>query len=100
MAARCEAIPMARREGSIVILFDYEGRLLLQQRDDDGPPEGYGRWAIPGGGREGDESPRDTALREFAEETDVHLERLRFYRTIEWREDEPRTSDSPRLLRR
>ena len=70
-------------EGSGVILFDGDGRVLLQQRDDDVPPAGYGRWAIPGGRREGDESPRDTALREFEEETGVVLKRLRFFRTFD-----------------
>lgn len=79
----------AAREGSAVILIDRGGRLLLQQRDDDHPPEGYGRWAIPGGAREGDEHPRETALREFAEETGARLERLRFFRTVT-REAEPR----------
>src|SRR5688572_6151064 len=77
-----------RREGSAVILIDPAGRVLLQQRDDDHPPAGYGRWAIPGGGREGDESPRETALREFEEETSVRLERLRFYQTVT-REETP-----------
>jgi 8-oxo-dGTP pyrophosphatase MutT (NUDIX family) len=61
-----------------VILVDSGGRVLLQQRDDDIPPAGYGRWSIPGGRREGDESPRETALREFEEETGVRLARLRF----------------------
>lgn len=69
--------------GSCVILFDAAGRVLLQQRSDDQPPAGVGRWAIPGGGRE----PRDldfraTALREFEEETGVRLERLRFFATF------------------
>ena len=71
-----------------MILIDPAGRVLLQQRDDDHPPAGYGRWAIPGGGREGDESPRETALREFEEETSVRLERLRFYQTVT-REETP-----------
>ena len=65
------------RTGSAVILVDGRGRVLLQQRDDDVPPAGYGRWAIPGGGREGDETPIETARREFHEETGVRLERLR-----------------------
>ena len=77
------------REGSAVILIDRDGRLLLQQRDDDHPPAGFGRWAIPGGGREGPEHPRETALREFMEETGVRLERLRFFRTVT-REEDPR----------
>jgi 8-oxo-dGTP diphosphatase len=71
-----------------VVLIDVQGRVLLQQRDDDHPPAGYGRWAIPGGGREGEESPRETALREFEEETGVRLERLRFYATVT-REEQP-----------
>ena len=50
-------------EGSSVILIDRAGRVLLQQREDDEPPAGYGRWAIPGGHRQGEESHRETALR-------------------------------------
>lgn len=73
---------LAPREGSAVILIAPDGRILLQQRDDDVPPAGAGRWAIPGGGREGDESPRETALREFEEETGARLQRLRFFRTL------------------
>ncbi len=76
------AVPAPLREGSIVALFDRTGRLLLQQRDDVVPPAGYGRWALPGGGREGNESPRETALREFEEETGVRLQHLRFFATI------------------
>jgi 8-oxo-dGTP diphosphatase len=69
-------------EGSGVFLIAPDGAILLQQRDDDVPPAGIGRWAIPGGGREGDESPRDTALREFEEETGIRLDHLRFYATV------------------
>jgi 8-oxo-dGTP pyrophosphatase MutT (NUDIX family) len=71
-------------EGSAIILFDPEGRVQLQQRDDDVPPAGYGRWTIPGGGREGEESPRETALREFEEETGIALKRLRFFATNQY----------------
>lgn len=66
-------------EGSGVLLIDPSGRVLLQQRSDDVPPAGVGRWAIPGGRKEGDETPRQTALREFREETGVTLERLRAF---------------------
>lgn len=82
-------------EGSAVVLFDRDGRILLQQRDDDTPPEGYGRWAIPGGGCEGDETPRETAVREFAEETGVHLSRVRHFRSFT---PADRDSMRPRLL--
>jgi 8-oxo-dGTP diphosphatase len=68
--------------GSAVFLIDPAGRILLQQRDDDVPPMGVGRWAVPGGRREGAESPRENALREFEEETTVRLQRLRFFETV------------------
>lgn len=70
------------REGSCVVLIAPDGAILLQQRDDDIPPAGAGRWAIPGGGREGAESTRETALREFEEETGIALQRLRFFETV------------------
>jgi len=69
-------------EGSAVFLIAPDGGILLQQRDDDVPPAGPGRWSVPGGRREGEESPRETALREFEEETGVRLERLRFFQTV------------------
>ncbi|MFN0095990.1 MAG: NUDIX domain-containing protein [Dehalococcoidia bacterium] len=68
--------------GAAVLLMDRAGRVLLQQRDDIRPPAGYGRWAIPGGGIDAGETPRDAALREFEEETGVRLERLRFHKTL------------------
>lgn len=68
--------------GSAVFLIGRGGAILLQQRDDDVPPEGVGRWAPPGGRAEPGESPRETALREFEEETEVRLERLRFFALI------------------
>jgi 8-oxo-dGTP diphosphatase len=64
----------------MVILIDATGRVLLQQRDDDVPPAGAGRWMIPAGTSEPtDTGARMTALREFEEETGIRLERLRFY---------------------
>lgn len=69
-------------EGSCVFLIAADGSLLLQQRSDDVPPAGIGRWTPPGGGREPGEDPRTTALREFEEETGVRLERLRFLETV------------------
>ena len=69
-------------EGSGLILINGAGRVLLQRRDDDTPPAGYGRWAIPGGHREGEESHRETALRDFREETGVEIARLRFFHSF------------------
>lgn len=71
----------AIKEGSVVLLVDREGRVLLQQRDDNIGPAGVGRWAIPGGGREGDENPLETALREFDEETTARLRQVRHVTT-------------------
>ena len=74
--------PGSGREGSCIMLIAADGSILLQQRDDDVLPAGIGRWTPPGGGREPGEDPRDTALREFEEETSVVLERLRFFETV------------------
>lgn len=74
--------PGSGREGSCVLLIAADGSILLQQRSDDVPPAGIGRWTPPGGGREEGEDPRATALREFEEETAVRLERLRFFETV------------------
>lgn len=71
--------PLARGHGAIVALVDPAGRILLQQRDDPVPPEGYGRWAIPGGRIEPGETPREAARREFEEETSVVLEGVRYF---------------------
>ena len=85
--------PGSGREGSCVMLVAADGSILLQQRDDDVPPAGVGRWTPPGGGREPGEDPRQTALREFEEETGVRLQRLRFFQTVS-------PADVPELLPR
>ena len=65
-----------------MLLISADGSILLQQRDDDVAPAGVGRWTPPGGGREDGESPVETALREFQEETGVPLSRVRFFQTL------------------
>lgn len=49
-------------------IFDTKGRILLQQRADDGT------WCLPGGYTEPNESPEETALREVCEESGLVVE--------------------------
>lgn len=53
---------------SLIALSDGEGRLLMQERDEHAPIWPL-RWGLPGGGREGTESPLENAVRELEEET-------------------------------
>lgn len=58
--------------GAEVLVFDQQGRLLLQKRTD------TGNWAIPGGMMEPGESFEETARREVLEETGLTLGTLEF----------------------
>jgi 8-oxo-dGTP pyrophosphatase MutT (NUDIX family) len=49
-------------------VFDESGRILLQQRSDDGT------WCLPSGYAEPNEAPRETAVREVGEETRLSVE--------------------------
>jgi 8-oxo-dGTP pyrophosphatase MutT (NUDIX family) len=53
--------------GAEVLVFDPQGRLLLQRRSDTGD------WAIPGGMMEPGESFEETARREVKEETGLEI---------------------------
>ena len=68
--------PQADFAGSAFVLTDDAGRALLQLRNDL-PPVGLVQWVVPGGGREGTESPLATAQREITEETGLVLADLR-----------------------
>ena len=57
--------------GSVVVVVDEQGRLLLQQRKF---PEGA--WGIPGGLMELGESTEDVARRELFEETELQVDEL------------------------
>jgi len=57
--------------GSVVIIIDEQGKLLLQQRTF---PNGV--WGIPGGLMELGESTEDVARREIFEETGLHIGQL------------------------
>jgi 8-oxo-dGTP pyrophosphatase MutT (NUDIX family) len=58
--------------GAEVLVFDQQGRLLLQKRSDTGD------WAIPGGMMEPGETFEETARREVLEETGLTLGELEF----------------------
>ncbi len=68
----------------VVLLLDATGRVLLQQREDDEPPVGRGRWGFAGGTWQTGESPRQTALREMEEETGIRLAALRYFESFEF----------------
>lgn len=68
------------RDASRILLIDESDRLLLFRSDGsftfDGSNGATSLWFTPGGGREGDETPEETARRELWEETglqDVEL---------------------------
>jgi len=61
------------RTGARVLFLDGDGRLLLVRGHDPHRPE-RSFWFTPGGGLEGDESFREAAARELAEETGYVLE--------------------------
>ena len=60
--------PTAIKLGVGVAIRDAAGRLLLEQRSDNG------RWGLPGGRIEPGESVRDAAVREVREETGLVVE--------------------------
>jgi 8-oxo-dGTP diphosphatase len=60
---------MVGRSVSVLVLFDSEGKFLLQHRTHDAPTyPNY--WAFFGGGLEDGETPRDALRREILEELD------------------------------
>lgn len=65
-------MPQRPFNGAKLILTCGEGLLVLL-RDDLTTIAWPGHWDLPGGGREGDESPLDCALRELFEETGLVL---------------------------
>lgn len=54
---------------SIGLARDSEGKILLQKRLDPLIPEAHEKWEFPGGRIEYGESPEETVVREFMEET-------------------------------
>lgn len=60
--------------GSVVIITDSEGRILLQKRT-----HPKGRWGLPGGLMELGESCEETAVREVREETSLEIENPKLF---------------------
>lgn len=63
------------RGAKLILLCGH--RLLVLRRDDIPTIPWPGCWDLPGGGREGDETPQACALRELAEETGLVLDPTR-----------------------
>ncbi len=60
------------------------GRVLVLLRDDYGHIPFPSHWDLPGGGREGDETPAACVLRELAEETGLRLREADLVWRREW----------------
>ncbi len=56
--------------GSAIIIKNSEGKILLQHRDSNAPTD-KNTWAMWGGGKEGNETPVETAMRELQEELTI-----------------------------
>ncbi|MFB7667601.1 NUDIX domain-containing protein [Kitasatospora sp. NPDC056138] len=64
-------------EGVLVFVTDIAGRLLMHLRDDRPGMPWPGYWTPIGGWREGDESARESAVREVREEAGIEITGLR-----------------------
>jgi len=71
-------------DGINYILMRYDGKILLQKRDNKKGIRCPKTLAFPGGRREGEESILKTAIREIKEETGIYLspQRLKFLSDI------------------
>ncbi len=65
------------RDVSVILLFDSEGKVLLQQRGLDAK-RAPGKWGFFGGGIEEGETEYDAILRECIEETNYKLSNPKF----------------------
>ncbi|MDQ1513245.1 MAG: hypothetical protein QOC59_1087 [Microbacteriaceae bacterium] len=61
------------RRAARVLLIDEDERVLLIEGRDPAEPQLGSWWITPGGGREGDETPEQAAVREVQEETGLRL---------------------------
>ena len=70
-------------QGVLVLLTDPQGRIAMQLRDNKPGLPAANKWGLFGGLIDGNQTPKDAALREIQEELGVSLdpERLSLYRT-------------------
>ncbi|MFF3372040.1 NUDIX domain-containing protein [Streptomyces sp. NPDC002680] len=61
----------AQTRGCFAFVTTPRREVVLQLRDDKAGIAWPGHWSLPGGGREADETPRHTILRELLEETGI-----------------------------
>lgn len=68
-----DAAPTTGRFVGAKVILTCGASILVMRRDDIPTIRWPGQWDLPGGAREGDESPAECALRELAEETGLRL---------------------------
>ncbi|WP_327312404.1 NUDIX domain-containing protein [Streptomyces sp. NBC_01235] len=64
------------------LLLNRRGQYLLHLRDAHKPICDPGTWSLPGGAREGDETPEEAVARELLEETGLVLDGLTRYTVV------------------
>lgn len=62
-------------QGAVMILFDDEGKVLMEERDQN-TPNYPGYWNLPSGGSKPGENPEQTARRELIEEANYEAPSL------------------------
>ena len=70
--------------GGAKIVLLHEDMLIAYKRDDKADIPFPGLWDLPGGGREGDETPIECALRELEEEFSIRIEPKRIHWSREY----------------
>ncbi|MFD9389895.1 NUDIX domain-containing protein [Streptomyces sp. NPDC060000] len=81
MTIEPEPGPEPRRTAAL--LLNRRGQYLLHLRDAHRPICDPGTWSLPGGAREGDETPEEAVARELLEETGLVLDGLTRYTVVD-----------------
>jgi 8-oxo-dGTP diphosphatase len=84
----CSYVQYENPVPGVGILIEYEGKLVLVQRD---RPPREGEWALPSGFIEADESVEQAAVREALEETALHIELIELFGVYSFPEGPPRS---------